>query len=974
MRVSGYPRIFSALAACLLLFVPVFTNFLGQDPQPSPTPSPQPSPSASPKPVRTPTPTPTPAPGAQNFHQWGSVTLFNGLPSDTVRAIAQTPDGMMWFGTDSGLARFDGRTIQAIPLGGAGSARVLALETGEDGTLWIGTEKGAFLHRGDIVTPIGESSTLKITAIRTGAETLLATGDGPVYRVTLNPAGSVTGFGVYRELPIPFNALAGRGQVDIWGTYGDGRYVFDAGGPVRYDQPLFINAFAQDTAGNIWLGADAGKTGSGLFSLGDITNAKKIGDGLGNVLVVEPDRVGGVWAGTSKNGLYRFRDAKQIEHFTFENTSGGLRSNIIYALFLDRENVIWIGTNRGVCRYDGSSPFIRTVSDNVNSNFVRTLYRGRDGRILAGTNRGLFAFDGEKWAAVSGFPPKAIYAIGEDKGGNLLFGGPEGVFNNAGKQIADGDTRAFASYHGKTYAAVFERGLQDSGDTRSAGILSGTNPTAMYSTGETLWIGTSDGAVYQYDGRKASTDPAFDILHGAAIRKITRGDDNTLWIAGSKGIFRFADGKLMSVVPNYDVRDVIADGADVWAATVNGGLLHISRDNLFGWIVSDLNVEQGMPSQQVFALLKRENDLMIGTNRGVVNYSPGPVKPKVVFTRVLSRRIYQPEERNNVIRLDYPENSLLVEVAGQSSRTFPEQFQYAFVLKNAAGDLIEKRLTHDAQYSPSNLKPGEYTIEAMAFNKDLLFSDPAAIRFSVARAPFPWTATALGFLLIIALIALIWAIVERRHIARSNRELAAARSDLATEAERERSRIARELHDQTLADLRNLMMMSDRLTPGNPEFRLEIESVSTEIRRICEDLSPSVLENVGLVPALEFLLGRSIENHRFTTTEDANDHVRFPLIIQLHIYRIAQEILTNITRHAKATLVEMNVEVSENELFRLTIADNGATFTPDSSNGTGRGIANVRSRANIINAVIGWKAGPDGGNVFSLEIAAKSSD
>jgi len=164
------------------------------------------------------------------------------------------------------------------------------------------------------------------------------------------------------------------------------------------------------------------------------------------------------------------------------------------------------------------------------------------------------------------------------------------------------------------------------------------------------------------------------VLQGAAIRKITRSDDGSLWIASSKGIFRYADGTLESVVTNYDVRDVIADGTGVWAATINGGLLHIGRDDLFAWIVSDLNVEQGMPSQQVFALLKRENDLLIGTNRGVVTYSASPVQPKVVVNRVLSRRLYRPEEWNNLISLDYPENSLLVEVAGQSSRTFPSSF------------------------------------------------------------------------------------------------------------------------------------------------------------------------------------------------------------------------------------------------------------------------------------------------------------
>src|SRR5207253_8663185 len=60
--------------------------------QPQPTPSP----------IASPSPSPTPPP---NLHQWGAVTLFHGLPSDRVHAIAQTPDGAMWFATDGGLAK-----------------------------------------------------------------------------------------------------------------------------------------------------------------------------------------------------------------------------------------------------------------------------------------------------------------------------------------------------------------------------------------------------------------------------------------------------------------------------------------------------------------------------------------------------------------------------------------------------------------------------------------------------------------------------------------------------------------------------------------------------------------------------------------------------------------------------------------------------------------------------------------------------
>ena len=378
--------------------------------------------------------------------------------------------------------------------------------------------------------------------------------------------------------------------------------------------------------------------------------------------------------------------------------------------------------------------------------------------------------------------------------------------------------------------------------------------------------------------------------------------------------------------------------------TLKDGLFHLHFDDVFGWLISDINVEQGLPSEQIFSILPIENRLLIGTNRGVVNYAPSAVAPQIVATRVLSQRLYNRDELNGKINLEYPQNSLLVEVAGLSSRTFPEQFQYEFFLKNSNGEIIEKRLSNEAQFSPTNLAAGEYRIEAGSFNKDLLASEPLVIEFSVARAPFPKTATALGVLLFIAVIALIWAIIERRRIAQKNRQLAAARFDLANEAERERKRIAQDLHDQTLADLRNLMLMSDKLPSDNSEFRTEIEAVSTEIRRICEDLSPSVLENVGLAPALEFLLSHTVENHRFFAADDLEERLNFSANEQMQIYRVAQEVLNNIKRHSDAKSVEMTVEIAPENEFILTIQDDGVFFNSEETAAKGRGITNIKSR------------------------------
>ena len=164
------------------------------------------------------------------------------------------------------------------------------------------------------------------------------------------------------------------------------------------------------------------------------------------------------------------------------------------------------------------------------------------------------------------------------------------------------------------------------------------------------------------------------------------------------------------------------------------------------------------------------------------------------------------------------------------------------------------------------------------------------------------------------------------------------------------------------------MMKSDTGAIDSRGFRTEIESVSTEIRRICEDLSPSVLQNVGLIAALEFLLASTIDNRHFTASENIEENITFPLNVQLQIYRIAQEVLTNIKKHSAAHSVEMKIAAPHNGEFQLTILDDGTPFTPN-GNGHGRGISNIRSRAGLIGAHVTWKKRGSGGTAFSMTIA-----
>jgi signal transduction histidine kinase len=251
-------------------------------------------------------------------------------------------------------------------------------------------------------------------------------------------------------------------------------------------------------------------------------------------------------------------------------------------------------------------------------------------------------------------------------------------------------------------------------------------------------------------------------------------------------------------------------------------------------------------------------------------------------------------------------------------------------------------------------------------------------------------------LLLFALIALGWGYFQNRRIHRTsaalasaNRELADARLQLANETEAERRRIARDLHDQTLADLRNLALLVDRLpasdgqnvrpnrAPSAPgTLRSEIELISQEVRRICEDLSPSALENVGLSAALQFALAHAVEHaapdckfeYEFVCDDGLDEKLNLPASVQIQIYRVAQEALSNICRHANAKHVKMSIAVTDSGVFDLQIEDDGRGFDRSGAKKKpGRGVANIRARASMIDAEVDWTKRDGGGTVFVLQ-------
>jgi signal transduction histidine kinase/ligand-binding sensor domain-containing protein len=999
------------------------------------------------------------------------VTSFHGLPSDRTHAIAQTEFGVTWFATDGGLARYDGRRTNAINAEGLPPGRVLTLKADETGALWIGTENGAARLANARFESIKETTGKAITTIITPqpGRAILASETGQIFDCQVTKPNSAsaanrsagdrasedrTGESYERPAfsvktipdqplqssdkdhpgPLKITSLALVGDKLYAGTQSRGLMVIENGEArevTSKPRTYFINALEVDSHGHLWAGARARPDEGGLFDNQDPLKPAKANASTGPVTAIARGSRDDLWVATDGRGAFHFAEGKPIEHFTFEGTGGALRSDHLFGVFVDPEEVVWFATDKGVCRYDPHAMRTEIISEDSSANYVRALFRTSRGLLLAGTNSGLYANEKEKWHPIPEIGRRIVFAIGEDKSGRVLVATANGLFASTSnttnpafirlpalnERLAQGDNvRAIANFNGSTYVATFGYGVERlqgsqrqlvwpdaTADNHLREITSLGHDYLGNASAERLLIGTAGSGVFIFDGKESKTENALDKLKGGAVWAIVEYGQNSL-LGTDKGLFLFQAGQLKDIVPGVVARHVVTALNDnhasrAWCATVGNGLQAIVIDDQFGAIVSRLDVEQGLPSQRVFAVLSERNSdgsesVIAGTNRGVVRYDPGYVTPTVLPARIISQRIHEQSELRSGLKLDYPQNSLLLDVTAISSRTFPEQFQYAFVLSDSSGKVIREKLSHDSQFAMEKLKPGTYKVVARAFTKDLTPAKPLAFEFTVAKAPFPLTSTALGVLLLFALIALGWGYFQNRRIHRTsaalalaNRDLAEARLQLANETETERRRIARDLHDQTLADLRNLALLVDRLPAGGQEvrpnrapsapgaLRSEIESISQEVRRICEDLSPSALENVGLSAALQFALAHAVEHaapdckfaYEFLCDDGLDEKLNLPASVQIQIYRVTQEALSNICRHANAKHVKMSVTVSDAGMFDLQIEDDGRGFDGSGTKKKpGRGVANIRARASMIDAEVEWTKREGGGTVFGL--------
>jgi signal transduction histidine kinase len=198
-----------------------------------------------------------------------------------------------------------------------------------------------------------------------------------------------------------------------------------------------------------------------------------------------------------------------------------------------------------------------------------------------------------------------------------------------------------------------------------------------------------------------------------------------------------------------------------------------------------------------------------------------------------------------------------------------------------------------------------------------------------------------------------------------NKELALAREAMQVRAEEERQRIAEDLHDETLPALSSVARMADRLShdlSDNPvprEMREKLDGAISEMRRVINDLHPSVLETMGFKPALDNLLSilsreANIVVELIDLDNNSDDDYGLTNMVKLQLYRIVQECLNNVQKHAQASEVKLEIG-RKGESLRIVIKDNGRGLNPKEIKPESHGLVNIRQRAQLIGASVTWR-------------------
>jgi signal transduction histidine kinase len=661
------------------------------------------------------------------------------------------------------------------------------------------------------------------------------------------------------------------------------------------------------------------------------------------VSALTPDANGALWVGTYGGGLYRL-DPEGDSFTPYRHDPANPRSlsdDTITDLHMDRAGVLWVGTRGGgLNRFDrAGGTFTVSPLDSANP-----------------------ATPSNDW----------VWAIAEDASGNLWIG----TFGGGLSRLDPVTGRATRYRH----------------DPRDLMSLTDDNIWALHvDRANVLWIGTFGGGLDRFD----------------------RATGTFAHLREKDGL---SSDRVISILEDGGAGDPTGN---LWITT-GRWLSKLQRDrktfNTYG-------TTHGLPLTEYYrgGQALRSGELLLSSNDGLVAFYPDEIRkdeesPQVVFTKLLVANkpaligdrspLREPINQARTIELSHADRAISFQFAALDYRD-PKHTRYRYRLEGFDANWIEVDSTQRL-VTYTSLAPRTYTFHVTAANANGVWNN-AARAITVIVAP-PWWATwwfrGLMLMSVAGCLtgAYLWRvgrlerrrrvleaeIAERKQIEEalraSNRRIQDLAGRLISAQEGERARLARELHDDVNQQLGALCIalsnLKRRLPPRPPADLAEIASLqeqaraaSETIRGLSHQLHPSVIELVGLVPALGTICAEFAKLKKIDIAFHADEGLEnIPLEPALCLYRVAQEALRNATRHSNASRAEVALRCGDDGTLELSIADNGCGFNvTDAQRRTGLGLVSIDERVRLVGGRVQVQSRPGHGTELRVWVPVDGS-
>ncbi|HKR85587.1 MAG TPA: two-component regulator propeller domain-containing protein [Terriglobales bacterium] len=803
-----------------------------------------------------------------------SWNVRDGFTKGEINAIAQTPDGYLWLGTQFGLLRFDGVrnvTFQAPGNQQLPSNYIYSLLTSRDGTLWIGTTKGLASWKDAKLTTYAELDGKYVFQLLEDHEGVVWAGalGVPTGRLCSIKNGGVKCYGEDGSFGRGVSGLFEDSKGKLWVGVENGLWRWRPGQPTLYSlpgDPNGIRGLGEDVDGTLLVGWNGGiqrfidgkmEPHSTLRSMGRF-RAKKLlrdrdggfwigtqdrgivylhqgkaevfgqSDGLSSECVdsIFEDREGSIWIATV-NGLDRFRDFAVV---SFDKNQG-FSSSIVDSVLASGDGSVWLATPRGLNRWHNgqltiygndlhAAPLITSSNQSdqeVHGLAAHSLFQDYLARLWVSTFSGIGYLENDRVVFLSSVPGGTVLSIAEDKPGDLWI-----LNENVGLiHLLNG-----IEVNRISWARL---GHQDHASTLISDPSRGG-----------LWLGFFLGGIaYLSDGQVRASYTTTDGLGEGHVNYLRVDRDGTLWVATDGGLSRLKNGRIETLTSknglpcdtvHWAVED---DDHSVWLYTACG-LVRIARPELDAWAAAMEEDGDAKPIIHVTVFDSSDGVRILPT---ATHYNPKVSKSadgKLWFAGVDGVMVVDPRHLGfNELPPPISIEQLVVDRTiyttisnGKDPLQLPKlvrdlQIDYT-ALSLAAPEKIRFRYRldgydhdwHEAgnrrQAFYTNLPPGNYTFRVIACNNNGVWNESGATLSMVIPPAFYQTYWFIAFCAI-ALAGLISVLYMMRV-----RRVAAIYKGRMEERIHERERIARDLHDTFLQSVQGLMLKFDAIAKQIP--------------------------------------------------------------------------------------------------------------------------------------------------------------